>query len=57
MSSTRARSVVSEGRASKPSAAGAILDEMEAERASKLESFLSGANGGEKKSRCGSFCR
>ena len=34
----------------KPSAAGAILDEMEAERASKLESFLSGANGGEKKS-------
>ena len=34
----------------KPSAAGAILDEMEAERASKLASFLSGANGGEKKS-------
>jgi flagellar motility protein MotE (MotC chaperone) len=34
----------------KPSAAGAILDEMEAERASKLESFLSGANGGQKKS-------
>ena len=34
----------------KPSAAGAILDEMEAERASKLASFLSGANGAEKKS-------
>jgi flagellar motility protein MotE (MotC chaperone) len=35
----------------KPSAAGAILDEMEAERASKLASFLSGASGGgEKKS-------
>ena len=34
----------------KPSAAGAILDEMEVERASKLASFLSGANGAEKKS-------
>jgi flagellar motility protein MotE (MotC chaperone) len=34
----------------KPGAAGAILDEMEAERASKLASFLSGANGAEKKS-------
>jgi flagellar motility protein MotE (MotC chaperone) len=34
----------------KPSAAGAILDEMEAGRASKLASFLSGANGAEKKS-------
>jgi flagellar motility protein MotE (MotC chaperone) len=34
----------------KPSAAGAILDEMEAERASKLEVFLSGGGGGEKKS-------
>jgi flagellar motility protein MotE (MotC chaperone) len=34
----------------KPTAAGAILDEMEVERASKLESFLSGANGAEKKS-------
>ena len=33
----------------KPSAAGAILDEMEAERASRLAAFLSGA-GGEKKS-------
>jgi flagellar motility protein MotE (MotC chaperone) len=34
----------------KPSAAGAILDEMEAERASKLASFLSGASAAEKKS-------
>jgi flagellar motility protein MotE (MotC chaperone) len=34
----------------KPGAAGAILDEMEAERASKLAAFLSGAVGGEKKS-------
>ena len=34
----------------KPTAAGAILDEMEAARASKLESFLSRANGAEKKS-------
>ena len=34
----------------KPSAAGAILDEMEAERASKLASFLSGMSAGEKKS-------
>jgi flagellar motility protein MotE (MotC chaperone) len=35
----------------KPAAAGAILDEMEAERASKLASFLSGASAvGEKKS-------
>jgi flagellar motility protein MotE (MotC chaperone) len=34
----------------KPSAAGAILDEMEAERAGKLASFISGANGAEKKS-------
>jgi flagellar motility protein MotE (MotC chaperone) len=34
----------------KPGAAGAILDEMEAERASKLASFLSGASGAEKKS-------
>ncbi len=34
----------------KPGAAGAILDEMEAERASKLASFLSGANGAEKRS-------
>ena len=34
----------------KPSAAGAILNEMEAERASKLASFLSGANGAEKRS-------
>jgi flagellar motility protein MotE (MotC chaperone) len=35
----------------KPGVAGAILDEMEAERASKLASFLSGASGnGEKKS-------
>jgi len=34
----------------KPSAAGAILDEMEAERASRLAAFLSGASGGEKKS-------
>jgi flagellar motility protein MotE (MotC chaperone) len=33
----------------KPSAAGAILDEMEAERASRLAAFLSGA-AGEKKS-------
>ena len=34
----------------KPSAAGAILDEMEAERASKLTALLSGASDGEKKS-------
>ena len=34
---------------SSPAAAGAILDEMEAERASKLASFLSGANGGREK--------
>jgi flagellar motility protein MotE (MotC chaperone) len=34
----------------KPGAAGAILDEMEAERASKLASFLSGGNAPEKKS-------
>ena len=34
----------------KPSAAGAILNEMDAERASKLASILSGASGGEKKS-------
>jgi len=34
----------------KPGAAGAILNEMEAERASKLAAFLSGAAGGEKKS-------
>jgi flagellar motility protein MotE (MotC chaperone) len=34
----------------KPNAAGAILNEMEAERASKLASFLSGASGAEKKS-------
>ena len=34
----------------KPGVAGAILDEMEAERASKLASFLSSAGGGEKKS-------
>jgi flagellar motility protein MotE (MotC chaperone) len=34
----------------KPAAAGAILDEMEAERASRLESFLSGAGAGAKKS-------
>jgi flagellar motility protein MotE (MotC chaperone) len=35
----------------KPRAAGAILNEMEAERASKLASFLSGASAvGEKKS-------
>jgi flagellar motility protein MotE (MotC chaperone) len=34
----------------KPGAAGAILNEMEAERASKLASFLSGASGAEKKS-------
>jgi flagellar motility protein MotE (MotC chaperone) len=34
----------------KPSAAGAILDEMEAERASKLAALLSGASDGQKKS-------
>ncbi len=34
----------------KPGAAGAILDEMEAERASRLAVFLSGATAGEKKS-------
>ena len=34
----------------KPGAAGAILDEMEAERASKLAALLSGALTGEKKS-------
>lgn len=34
----------------KPGAAGAILNEMEAERASKLAAFLSGATGAEKKS-------
>ena len=34
----------------KPSAAGAILDEMEAERASKLAALLSGASDAEKKS-------
>jgi len=34
----------------KPAAAGAILDEMEAERASRLESFLSGKSAEEKKS-------
>ena len=34
----------------KPGAAGAILNEMEAERASKLAAFLSGSAGGEKKS-------
>ena len=34
----------------KPGAAGAILNEMEAERASKLAAVLSGATGGEKKS-------
>ena len=34
----------------KPRAAGAILDEMEAERASRLAAFLSGATAGEKKS-------
>ena len=34
----------------KPAAAGAILDEMEAERASKLASFLSGVSAAEKKS-------
>ena len=34
----------------KPAAAGAILDEMEAERASKLASVLSGVTAGEKKS-------
>ena len=34
----------------KPAAAGAILDEMEAERASRLASFLSGVSAGEKKS-------
>jgi flagellar motility protein MotE (MotC chaperone) len=34
----------------KPAAAGAILDEMEAERASKLAALLSGASDGEKKS-------
>jgi flagellar motility protein MotE (MotC chaperone) len=34
----------------KPGAAGAILNEMEAERASKLAVFLSGATVGEKKS-------
>jgi flagellar motility protein MotE (MotC chaperone) len=34
----------------KPGAAGAILNEMEAERASRLATFLSGAASGEKKS-------
>src|SRR5580692_4500507 len=34
----------------KPGAAGAILNEMEAERASRLAAFLSGAASGEKKS-------
>jgi flagellar motility protein MotE (MotC chaperone) len=34
----------------KPNVAGAILDEMEAERASRLATILSGASGGEKKS-------
>jgi flagellar motility protein MotE (MotC chaperone) len=34
----------------KPAAAGAILDEMEADRASKLAALLSGASDGEKKS-------
>jgi flagellar motility protein MotE (MotC chaperone) len=34
----------------KPGAAGAILNEMEAERASKIASFISGASGAEKKS-------
>jgi flagellar motility protein MotE (MotC chaperone) len=34
----------------KPSAAGAILNEMETERASKLAALLSGASDGEKKS-------
>ncbi|HTZ66170.1 MAG TPA: hypothetical protein VMB83_01635 [Roseiarcus sp.] len=34
----------------KPRAAGAILDEMEAERASRLATFLSAATNGEKKS-------
>ena len=34
----------------KPGAAGAILNEMEAERASKLAVVLSGATSGEKKS-------
>jgi flagellar motility protein MotE (MotC chaperone) len=34
----------------KPGVAGAILNEMEAERASRLASFLSGASGSEKKS-------
>jgi flagellar motility protein MotE (MotC chaperone) len=34
----------------KPGAAGAILNEMEAERASRLAAFLSGTPGGEKKS-------
>jgi flagellar motility protein MotE (MotC chaperone) len=34
----------------KPGSAGAILNEMEAERASKLATFLSGATSGEKKS-------
>jgi flagellar motility protein MotE (MotC chaperone) len=34
----------------KPGAAGAILNEMEAERASKLAAFLSGAANAEKKS-------
>ena len=34
----------------KPSAAGAILNEMEAERASKLAIVLSGTTSGEKKS-------
>jgi flagellar motility protein MotE (MotC chaperone) len=34
----------------KPGAAGAILNEMEAERASRLAAFLSGAANGEKKS-------
>ena len=33
----------------KPAAAGAILDEMEAERASRLAAILSGANGEDKK--------
>ncbi len=34
----------------KPVAAGAILDEMEADRASKLAAILSGAGAAEKKS-------
>jgi flagellar motility protein MotE (MotC chaperone) len=41
----------------KAGAAGAILNEMEADRASKLAVVLSGTKSGEKRSSCGRFCR